>query len=124
MCKLPLEINPLAMMFEFIWLRTMKGWRYELYRILIRFSLCALALCFALVIPNFQTAMGFVGALFAFGISVIFPCMSYLRLFDARIALVERVWLWFVIVISVVMMLMGTVWVMLPASVVFPAGIY
>lgn len=87
-----------------------------LLRITIRVALTTIIVVVAILMPSFDTIMSLLGSIFGFTICIILPLAFYLRIFGKEISRRERVLDWFLIVISVIMGIVGTVWVCLPAS--------
>lgn len=57
------------------------------------------------------------GALFSFGISAIFPLICYQRLFGDSISLGESILNNFILTVSILMAVLGTIWSFLPNSI-------
>lgn len=74
-------------------------------------------LVIAIVVPSFDTVMSLMGSVLCFAICIILPLAFYLRIFGKEISKKEKVFDWFMIVVSAVMGIIGTVWVCLPASI-------
>ena len=58
--------------------------------------------------------MALMGSAMAFSICIILPLAFHLKLFGKELGTKEKVLNWFLIVISSVMAVIGTVWVFLP----------
>ena len=58
--------------------------------------------------------MALMGSAMAFSICIILPLAFHLKLFGKELGIKEKVLNWFLIVISSVMAVIGTVWVFLP----------
>ncbi len=68
----------------------------------------------AILVPSFDTVMGFMGSAMAFSICIILPLAFHLKLFGKELGMKEKVLNWFLIVVCSVMAVIGTVWVFLP----------
>ena len=58
--------------------------------------------------------MALMGSAMAFSICIILPLAFHLKLFGKELGTKEKVLNWFLIVVSSVMAVIGTVWVFLP----------
>jgi vesicular inhibitory amino acid transporter len=55
------------------------------------------------------------GALFSFGISVIFPLACYHRLYSSTMSHLDLLVNWFFLIISVILATFGTIWSFFPS---------
>lgn len=85
-------------------------------RITIRIALTTIIVIVAILIPSFDTIMSLMGSIFGFIICIILPLAFYLKIFGKEINMKEKALDWFLIIVSVIMGIVGTVWVCLPAS--------
>lgn len=83
-------------------------------KISIRIATIVVILLIAILIPSFDTIMAFAGSALTFTICVILPLAFYLKIFGKEIEWKERVLGWALILASLVMAVVGTVWVFLP----------
>ena len=83
-------------------------------RVSIRILTMVLMLVIAIVIPSFDTIMSLMGSVLCFSICIIFPLAFYLKIFNEEISKREKTLDWLLIVVSAVMAVLGTIWVMLP----------
>lgn len=87
-----------------------------LLRGLIRLGITIVTVMIAIFVPSFDTIMSLMGSVLCFILCIILPVAFYLRIFGADISWKERTLDWFMIVMSTVLGIVGTVWVCLPAS--------
>ncbi len=62
----------------------------RLYSGLVRAVLAGIALLIAVGVPDFARIVALIGAAFSFIISVVFPCVCYLRIFWAQLSAFQR----------------------------------
>ena len=72
----------------------------------------------AIVLPNFDSIMAFMGSTLCFSICVILPLAFYLKIFGEDIALKERILDWILVVVCSIMALVGTIWAFLPKEMI------
>lgn len=75
-------------------------------------------LLIAIFVPSFDTIMAFSGSALTFTICIVLPLAFYLKIFGHEIGWMERVMAWLLMGVSVVIALVGTVWVFLPKQLV------
>ena len=80
----------------------------------IRILTLVVIIFIAILVPSFDTIMGFMGSAMAFSICIILPLAFHLKLFGKELGMKEKVLNWFLIVVCTVMAVIGTVWVFLP----------
>ncbi|RWA14284.1 hypothetical protein EKO27_g821 [Xylaria grammica] len=85
-----------------------------LLKALIRIVTLLVFLAIAILFPSFDSIMTFTGSALCFTICVTLPLAFYLRLFSREITSRERVLCWFVMMLSLVTSVIGTVWAFLP----------
>lgn len=81
---------------------------------LIRVFVLVLIVFIAIVFPSFDRIMALMGSLLCFTICIILPLAFYLKIFGNEISLGERIFDWFLVIISSVMAIVGTTWAFLP----------
>lgn len=111
--KFALTLNPLTAIAEqkvFANSTNVPRWKHLVLRTFL--ALCALGL--AVGLPSFASICAFVGAFCSMVVSLIFPVMCYLRLFDLGRAM--KVWLWTLIIINTILCIIGTVAVFFPPA--------
>lgn len=85
---------------------------------LIRILVVVVIVLMAIVFPSFDRIMALMGSALCFTICIILPLAFYLKIFGKEISLSERVADWFLLIISSVLAIIGTVWAFLPQSVI------
>lgn len=81
---------------------------------LIRVFVLVLIVFIAIVFPSFDRIMALMGSLLCFTICIILPLAFYLKIFGNEISLSERIFDWFLVIVSSVMAIVGTTWAFLP----------
>lgn len=76
----------------------------------------AIAVLIAIAVPNFELVAGVIGGFFGFLSAVTFPLAFHLRMFSDRVSGMHLMMDLFLIVLSVVMGISGTVWEFLPGA--------
>lgn len=94
----------------------MDGLNRGLFRSVVRIVITTIILIIAVFVPSFDTVMSLMGSVFCFSICIILPLAFYLKIFGHEISANEKILDWFMIVVSVILAIVGTVWVCLPAS--------
>jgi vesicular inhibitory amino acid transporter len=121
-CRYALELHPIGLIWE---QKFLKKWikkknytkrSYEILRILSRTLLGLLSLLCAIFIPSFLKVLGFIGAFFSFFGSILFPSACYLKLFRKRLIFLEKLFNWILVFFSILVMIVGPIWVALPSS--------
>lgn len=87
-----------------------------LLRSLVRIVVTVVILIIGIFVPSFDTVMSLMGSVFCFSICIILPLTFYLKIFGHEMSTKEKILDWFMIVVSVILAVVGTVWVCLPAS--------
>ncbi|KAK7746130.1 hypothetical protein SLS62_009509 [Diatrype stigma] len=72
----------------------------------------------AILFPAFDSIMAFMGSALCFTICVTLPLAFYLKLFGHEISCRERVFTWCVMLLSLLLSIVGTVWAFLPKSLI------
>ncbi|KAL9610962.1 MAG: hypothetical protein Q9167_004372 [Letrouitia subvulpina] len=98
----------------------LSGLSRGLLRIAIRILTMVVMLLIAIVFPSFDTIMALMGSVLCFGICIIFPLALYLKIFGHRISRKERIMGWFLMIVSAVLALLGTVWALIPRRIIEP----
>lgn len=83
-------------------------------KILIRIFVIVSIVFIAIVFPSFDRIMALMGSLLCFTICIILPLAFYLKIFGAEVPIGERIFDWFLIIVSSVMAAVGTTWAFLP----------
>ena len=84
---------------------------------LIRIVVLVVIVILAIVIPAFDTVMGLLGSALAFSICMILPVAFHLKLFHNELRMSEKMFHWFLIIVSAILAVVATVWVLLPKHV-------
>ncbi|ORY63513.1 transmembrane amino acid transporter protein-domain-containing protein [Pseudomassariella vexata] len=87
-------------------------------KIVIRIMTLLILLIIAILFPDFDSIMAFMGSALCFTICVTLPLAFYLKLFGHEIMAKERILAWFVMTTSFVLSVIGTVWAFLPKSLI------
>ncbi|KAI8098773.1 transmembrane amino acid transporter protein-domain-containing protein [Halteromyces radiatus] len=120
--KYGLMLNPVNLSWE-LWLQSQNRvdawckdhvWKRHLLSIIGRIALSAFVIYIATVFPGFDRIMSLLGALFSFGISVIFPLACYHQLYHGSMTYKDLIINWTFLIISVILATLGTVWSCLP----------
>lgn len=85
-----------------------------LLKISIRIFTLVIFVAISIIFPGFDSIMAFMGSCLCFMICVILPLLFYLRIFGDEVRVAERCVCWTLIVVSIVMAAVGTVWAFLP----------
>ncbi|KAI9251860.1 transmembrane amino acid transporter protein-domain-containing protein, partial [Phascolomyces articulosus] len=123
LAKYGLMLNPVSLSLELSllnkfedWIR-FHPWRKHLVTSSIRIIVSLVIVYIATVFPGFDRVVSLLGALFSFGISAIFPLLCYRRLFDSSITWKESILNNFILLISTIMAVLGTIWSFLPNNI-------
>jgi vesicular inhibitory amino acid transporter len=87
-------------------------------RVVIRVVVVVVFVIIAMVFPAFDSIMAFMGSTLCFTICVILPLMFYLKIFGKEVSTRERLFDYFLIAISSVLAIIGTIWAFLPKSMI------
>jgi vesicular inhibitory amino acid transporter len=87
-------------------------------RVVIRVVVVVVFVISAMVFPAFDSIMAFMGSTLCFTICVILPLMFYLKIFGKEVSTRERLFDYFLIAISSVLAIIGTIWAFLPKSMI------
>ncbi|KAI1008070.1 Vacuolar amino acid transporter 1 [Podosphaera aphanis] len=85
-------------------------------RIVIRIMIIILLVVISTLFPAFDSVMAFMGSALCFTLCVILPVLFYLKLHGKNISLKERTLCIFLIIISSIISVLGTVFAFLPKS--------
>ncbi|ORZ08983.1 transmembrane amino acid transporter protein-domain-containing protein [Absidia repens] len=122
--KYGLMLNPVNLSWE-IWLQNQPRmeawykdhtWKRHLLSTIGRIALSAFVIYIATVFPGFDRIMSLLGALFSFGISVIFPLACYHQLYSSSMTYKGLIINWMFLIISLVLAILGTVWSCFPSA--------
>lgn len=83
----------------------------------VRVVVMVVIVLLAILVPSFDVVMGLLGSAMAFSICIVLPVAFYLKLFHEQIGMAEKVLDWFLVIVSSVLAIVGTVWVFLPKHV-------
>ncbi|RKO97935.1 hypothetical protein CXG81DRAFT_11749 [Caulochytrium protostelioides] len=111
--KFGLTVNPIAQNLE-AWLARCCAQRGGPLRRPLRTALAVAIVVTACYFPGFHQVMALLGSLLAFTISVMTPCIGWWRLAMPAMARREQAWLGFCLVLSVIGIVLGTAWAILP----------
>jgi vesicular inhibitory amino acid transporter len=89
-----------------------------LLKVVIRVAVIIIFVIIAIIFPAFDSIMAFMGSGLVFLISIILPCMFHLRIFGKEIKTQERLLNYFLIVVCSIMASIGTVFALLPKSMI------
>ncbi|KAI8061801.1 transmembrane amino acid transporter protein-domain-containing protein [Gongronella butleri] len=119
--KYGLMLNPIVVSGE-LWLQskggteddTLPSWIYAPVSFLGRIALSACILVISIAIPGFDRVIALLGALFSYGISVIFPLACYIKLYRKDLSFHALYANWALLLVSAVLAIIGTVWSFIP----------
>ena len=95
----------------------LSGYARGFIKCLIRLFTIFVITLLGILVPSFDIIMALMGSAMAFSICIILPLAFHLKLFGKELGSKEKALNWFLIVISSIMAVVGTVWVFLPRSV-------
>ena len=104
--KYPLVVRPITTNLE-IWLSEYFDRSFVILRNICRTGASTAILLISLAFPSFDKVIGIVGSLFSFVVSVILPCIFYLRI--CQVGTGEKLFILFVIVLSIPISILGTI---------------
>ena len=93
------------------------GYARGFIKCLVRVFTIFIITLIAILVPSFDIIMSLMGSALAFSICIILPLAFHLKFFGKELGGKEKAMNWFLIVISSIMAVIGTVWVFLPNSV-------
>ncbi|CDS03033.1 hypothetical protein LRAMOSA00435 [Lichtheimia ramosa] len=121
--KFALMIHPLHVAVELwvgsrVWLQQWMDmdWKHTLFQGISRIVVTIIAVYIAIVFPGFDRVMSLLGALFSFGISVIFPLVCYQRLYGESVSCFRSLCNYSMLVIAICMAATGTTWSFMPKN--------
>ncbi|EGS20536.1 putative amino acid transporter protein [Thermochaetoides thermophila DSM 1495] len=88
------------------------------WRVVIRLAVVLTFLVISILFPAFDSIMAFMGSALCFTICVSLPLAFYLKLFGHELSVRERIFATTVMIISIVLSIIGTVWAFLPKSLI------
>ncbi|KAJ5963312.1 Amino acid transporter transmembrane [Penicillium vulpinum] len=119
--KVPLNARPLVATFEVLCglgghVPTQNGSEtlQKMLRAMIRVFVVAMIVVLAVIFPDFDRIMAFLGSFLCFTICIIFPLAFYLKIFGKEISRGEYILDWILIIVSSILAAVGTVWAFLP----------
>src|SRR5579859_2145679 len=80
------------------------------YRALIRVATVALPVIIAIVFPDFDRIIAFLGSALCILICVILPICYYFKILGHEIKMSEKILCWFLLILGSVCAIVGTVW--------------
>ncbi|GAB1212046.1 hypothetical protein ATERTT37_001173 [Aspergillus terreus] len=86
--------------------------------IIVRIFVVALIVVMAIVFPAFDRIMALMGSALCFTICIILPLAFYLKIFGKEIGPRERILDWFLLIVSSILAVTGTVWAFLPEELI------
>jgi vesicular inhibitory amino acid transporter len=128
--KVPLNARPIVSTIETLtglgpetisdapMLTGMSGYTRGILRFLIRVIVIIIFVIVAILFPAFDSIMAFMGSTLCFTICVILPLLFYLRIFGKEVSTRERILAYFLITISSILAVIGTVFAFLPKSMI------
>ena len=72
----------------------------------------------AIIFPSFDRIMALLGSALCFTVCIILPLVFHLRIFGRGISFSERLLNYFLILVSSLLAILGTVWALLPTDVI------
>jgi len=89
-----------------------------LLKVLIRVCVLCVFLAVSIAFPAFDSIMAFMGSALCFTICVTLPLAFYLKLFGHELSVREKSLAWFVMLTSLMLSIIGTVWAFLPKELI------
>ncbi|KAL2271698.1 hypothetical protein VTJ83DRAFT_1069 [Remersonia thermophila] len=90
----------------------------SLAKVAIRIVVVLVFLAIAIIFPEFDSIMAFMGSALCFTICVTLPLAFYLKLFGHELSVRERAFALFVMTVSSALSIVGTIWAFLPKSLI------
>ena len=84
--------------------------RRGFYRAFIRMATVAVPVLIAIVFPDFDRIMAFLGSGMCILICVILPICYYFKILGHEISWRERIFCWFLLILGSICAIVGTVW--------------
>ena len=75
-----------------------------------RLGTTVIVVVLAIIVPSFELISAIMGAAFCFLICVILPAVFHLKMFQGQITRRQRIFDWTLIVVSIILGIVGTVW--------------
>lgn len=135
--KFALTLQPVATSFEAYMLRKCTGdsngkddtlhihirnrsipFPFYFIRLLLRTVLAFIVFLIAVIFPGFERVIGLLGSLFSMIVSAVFPLACYLKLYSWRMSSTQWYFNVSLLVISIAIGTIGTLWTFLPSDVV------
>ncbi|RYP08317.1 hypothetical protein DL765_008828 [Monosporascus sp. GIB2] len=132
--KIPLNAQPIITTFEVLFGLRQQAVSEEgqlvglssasrgVLKAVVRVATLLVFLAVAILFPAFDSIMAFMGSALCFTICVTLPLAFYLKLFGHEMAARERVFTWCVMLLSMTVSVVGTVWAFLPKSLIGAEG--
>jgi solute carrier family 32 (vesicular inhibitory amino acid transporter) len=89
---------------------SMSPLRRGIYRTLVRVATVTVPVVTAIVFPDFDRIMAFLGSGMCIAISVLLPICYYFKIFGPEIKLSERILCWTLLLFGTICAIVGTVW--------------
>ncbi|OQE18488.1 hypothetical protein PENFLA_c021G03257 [Penicillium flavigenum] len=120
--KVPLNARPLVATFEVLCglggghVPAENGSKtlQKVSRAMVRVFVVAMIVILAIIFPDFDRIMAFLGSFLCFTICIIFPLAFYLKIFGKEIGRGEYILDWILLIVSSILAAVGTVWAFLP----------
>ena len=89
------------------------------YRALIRIATVGLPVLIAIVFPEFDRIIAFLGSAMCILICIVLPICYYFKILGHEISLFEKIFCWFLLIFASICAIVGTVWTYAP-----PCGLF
>lgn len=96
----------------------LSGYSRGLLMIFIRVMVVVMFVIIAIIFPEFDSIMAFMGSSLCFTICIILPLLFYLKIFGNKVSTKERVFCIFLICVCTALATVGTVFAFLPKSLI------
>ncbi|ESZ92289.1 hypothetical protein SBOR_7329 [Sclerotinia borealis F-4128] len=128
--KIPLNARPIVSTIELLCgldsrampgsqaLTGLSGYTRGIIKVVIRIVVLIVFVIIAIICPAFDSIMAFMGSALCFTICVILPLLFYVKMFGKEISRRELILDYFLIAISSVMAIVGTIWAFLPKELI------
>jgi vesicular inhibitory amino acid transporter len=88
--KIALTLAPVAMALEELLVFKRGSWRFTAASVSLRTALLALVVGVAIAVPFFSAVMSFIGAFMSMSISIILPCIFYMKVCSKDLSAVDK----------------------------------
>jgi vesicular inhibitory amino acid transporter len=124
--KAPLNARPIVSTLEVLFglsieansVTGLSNWTRGLFRVMIRIVVVIVFVIIAILFPDFDSIMAFMGSTLCFTICIILPLCFYLKIFGKEISAREKALDYFLIVICSILATVGTVFAFLPKEMI------